>query len=127
MAPWSVGPASRRRSFWRLPAAPSPRLRGRREGRGPSTGSEKPLTRPSLALPPQAGEGTAMGVSNNLPGPEHAVRCAMERFESRRSDAAKFAELDAGLEIASDDVGLHHQAHVFLQRECRHLSGRTAP
>src|SRR5215472_18539553 len=66
-------------------------------------------------------------LSDHLPGAEHSMRCVMKRFESRHSDAAEFAELDTCPEIAGDHVGLHHQAHILLQRECGHLSGGTAP
>src|SRR5882762_9134484 len=79
-----------------------------------------PLSSGTAGVPPPP-------VSNHLPGPEHTMRRAMQRFKPSRSDADEFTELHPRLEVARDDVGLHHQAHVLRKREGGHLSGRAAP
>src|SRR6266446_8202476 len=102
---------------------------------GPLSSGTAGVPPPPPYPPPLAGEGRvgvagrtpALPVSNHLPGPEHTMRRAMQRFKPCRSDADEFTELHPRLEVARDDVGLHHQAHVLRKREGGHLSGRAAP
>jgi hypothetical protein len=77
-------------------------------------------------LLPGRGRPARPPISDHLPGPEHTMRRAMQGLKPHCSDSDEFAELDAGLEVARDHIGLHHQAHVLLQREGGYRSGRTA-
>src|SRR5215470_9396596 len=68
---------------------------------------------------------SALERANHLPGSEHGLGRAMQRLGPRAGDPDKLTELDTRLEVAGDNIGLHHQAHVLLHRERGHLSCRT--
>src|SRR5947208_15067086 len=72
---------------------------------------------PNSATAMRAAHSRLAACLNLLAGPEQAVRRAMQALASRPGDPHQLAELNAGLLVARDHVGLHHQAHVLAQRE----------